>query len=369
MADQSPAMESQEGRSTSPARQMIQLSVGQWIVLIVMGGLLLAIGGAFVWILGGGTFSGPADVIATVVAGPTPTPTPPGLVRDALPTPRGLYWPPDVQRLATPNAPNDLLWWDARFLYRQRIFLDVVASEAPSGTWAQVIFDGETAWSEGKMRADGADLRVLVWDGFNWWEIPRRARFRLGVRGWDVFFHLQDTEIARVGHYYLYYGYPFAESAPVIEDAPEMSRLLLDFGEEESVEWGPEITWTANSTTTQTLVSPDGRIVIQSPPGGPRKDVRVKLRTVPVDEKQSYGSLPDFEFHVDPAPVPVGPSNVVHWDPPLTVIINWAGLLIDVTELENWVHFAHDENTGSWYSVAVEFDRKQGLIRMTTDQP
>jgi len=210
---------------------------------------------------------------------------------------------------------------------------------------------------------------VLVWDGVSWWEIPRRALSRIGKRGWTVVFPLQDTEIARSGHYYLYYGNPFIEHPPVAGDAPETSRLLLSLGGEESVEWGPEISWTANRTTTQTLVSPDGRIVIECPPGGPREDVRVRLRTVPFGEKNSFGPLPDFELHADPPPGPPGPSNVAHWDPPLTVIINWAGLPVDVKDLERRSHFAHDETTGSWYKVVVDVDKKRGLTRMTTDQP
>jgi hypothetical protein len=182
-------------------------------------------------------------------------------------------------------------------------------------------------------------------------------------------FHLQDAELARSGGYYLYYGNPLAEHPPIAEGAPEGSRLLLSLGEEEGVEWGPEIAWTANSTTTQTIVSPDGRIVIECPRGGPREDVRVRLRTVPIEEKNSYGPLSDFELHADPPPGPPGPSYVAYWDPPLTVTINWAGLPVDVSDLETWTHFAHDEATGRWYKVTVDIDRKRGLTQVTTDQP
>jgi hypothetical protein len=345
------------------------LSGTQWTVLIVMGGMLLAIGGALFWVLRVGAFGEPIDVLATAMAGPTPTLTPPVLVRDAVPTPEGLYWPPSAQPLATPNAPSDLRWWDARFAHRAPILLDALASEVQVGTWAQVIFDGESAWQEGKMRADGADLRVLVWNGLDWWEIPRQARSRVGKRGWDVVFHLQGAEVAHSGAYYLYYGNPSAEPPPLAEDAPETSRLLLSLEDEESVEWGPEIAWTANSTATQTLVSPDGRIIIQCPSGGPSADVRVRLRTVPVRERDPHGPLPDFELHADPPPGPPGPNNVAHWNPPLTVIINWAGLPVGVADLENWAHFELDETTGLWRSAAVEFDRERGLIRVTTDQP
>jgi hypothetical protein len=345
------------------------LSAGQRATLIGMGIVILILTAVLVLVLRTGSAIGSVDVLATVMAAPTPTPTPPAFVPDAVPTPSDLYWPPDPQPLSTPNAPSDLLWWDARFAYRQPILLDVVAAGMPAGTWAQVLFDSERARRESKMRVDGADLRVLIWDGHDWWEIPRQARPRRAKSGWQILFHVQDLEIARQGEYYLYFGNPFAESPPVAQNAPETSRLLLTLGEQENVEWGPEVVWTANSATAQTLVSPDGRIVIRCPPGGPRETVRVKLRTVPLGERSSTDPLPDFELHADPPPGPPSSLNVAQWDPPLSVTINWAGLPVDVQDLQSRVHFAYDQNTGAWYSFPIEFDEQRGTTRLTTDQP
>jgi hypothetical protein len=58
----------------------------------------------------------------------------------------------------------------------------------------------------------------------------------------------------------------------------------------------------------------------------------------------------------------------VHWDPPLIVTINWAGLPVNSEDLEGWTHFVYDENTGVWYSIPVDLDRERGLIRIVTDQ-
>jgi hypothetical protein len=219
------------------------------------------------------------------------------------------------------------------------------------------------------MRFDGADLRVVAWDGSRWSEIPRRAQPRLEKRGWDVVFPLQEPEIARGGAYYLYYGNPAAESAPLHEDAPDSSRLLLTLGEEEGVEWGPQITWTANGSTVQSLVSPDGRVVVQCPAGGPRNDVRVRLRTVPLSESNNSGPLPDFELHADPPPGPPDATNVIRWDPPLTITINWSGLPVDPRFLATRVHFVYDGDRNTWYSVPITFDEEKGLTRLVTDQP
>lgn len=344
-------------------------TTGQWLTLGLMAVVLVLIVGALIWVLQTVGVQEPGAPAIVATAGPTSTPTPPTLVEDAIPTPSGLYWPPNAQPLAAPNAPGDLLWWDARFAYRQQVILDVLAAQAPAGTWARVIFDGEGAQRAGKMRADGADLRVVVWDGFNWWQIPRRAQPRPEKRGWNVVFHLQGVEPARQGRYYLYYGNPLAEAAPVAEGAPELSRLLLVLADEETVEWGPEVAWAANSTVEQSLVSPDGRIVITCPAGGPREAVRVRLRTVPLGARSDYGGLPDYEFHVDPPLGSPGPDDVVHWDPPLTVTINWAGLPVQTADLERWVRFAFEPDSRSWYSIPFEVDRERGLIRFTTDQP
>ena len=148
------------GNGTPKTKRAIRLTPSQWTVLIVMGGVLLAICGALLWVLRAGVIGEPVDVLATVMAGPTPTLTPSGLVPDALPTPGNLYWPPGPEPLATPHAPGGLLWWDARFAYRRAIVFDDVSAQLPAGMWARVVFDGEGAQREGKMRSDGADLRV-----------------------------------------------------------------------------------------------------------------------------------------------------------------------------------------------------------------
>lgn len=355
-------------RPTHVTRRRVGLTAGQWTILVVLGGMFLAVIGALLWVLREGLLGEPVDVLATVIAGPPPTLTPSQWVVDAVPVPGVLYQPAVPQPLATPNAPGDLLWWDARYAYRLPILFDPVSAQQPAGTWAQVLFDGERAQEAGKMRADGADLRVVVWDGTHWWEIPRHAEPRSEKRGWSVILPLQAVEVARQGAYYLYYGNPAAGPPPAADQAPTSSRLLLAQGEEEGVEWGPAVTWTANSPTPQTLVSPDGRMTITCPPGGPQITTRVRLRTVPLSEKNTNAVLPVFELHAEPPPGPPGASQVIHWDPELVVTINWAGLPVTVADIEQWTVFAYNEETASWYSVPIEFDRQRGLTRMVTDQ-
>jgi hypothetical protein len=92
------------------------------------------------------------------------------------------------------------------------------------------------------------------------------------------------------------------------------------------------------------------------------------MRTVTSQEGGLPSALPDFELHAEPPPMPLGSTQVVRWDPPLRVTINWAGLPVDVSEIESWTYFVYDDKTHSWYSVPVEFDRRTGLLRFVTSQ-
>jgi hypothetical protein len=346
-------------------------SGNQWVMLSLLAGVLLAIGAMFALVLRAGT---------AMPVGMQPTVTPDESVahllarpRDAVSKTEGLYWPPHAMPLATPNAPGDLIWWDARFAYRRPVHLDVLAAQAPTGTWARVILDGEHAQSKGRMRADMADVRLLLWNGQQWWEIPRQVRSLDETDGWELVFQLQGIEFSATDQggksgYHVYYGHPFAEQPPLLETVPETRALLLELGDEERVEWGPEVIWSADAKTTQTVVSPDGRIVIECQPGTVQVDTRVRVRTVPLSEKRGYGPLPDFELHAEPPPDLARPSNVVRWRPSLAVTINWVGLAVDPEDLESWTHFVYDTSKGRWFGVPGDFDPDRGVIRITTDQ-
>jgi hypothetical protein len=156
---------------------------------------------------------------------------------------------------------------------------------------------------------------------------------------------------------------------PLSGDEREGRLLLLALGDEQGVEWGPEVTWVAHSAVTQTLVSPDGRIVLQHPPGGLVRDVRVRMRTVPVDRQSRLWPLPDYEFHADPLPGMPGSDHVGRWEPPVTVSINWAGAPVREDDLRGRVHFVYDSPRGTWKAVPMDFDPETGLMRVLTDQP
>ena len=78
--------------------------------------------------------------------------------------------------------------------------------------------------------------------------------------------------------------------------------------------------------------------------------------------------LPRFELHTDASPGPPSRNNIVYWDPPLLVTINWAGLPVDPADLATWTRFVYDEAAEAWRSLPVEYDRERGLLRIVTDQ-
>ena len=68
-------------------------------------------------------------------------------------------------------------WWNERFFFRQQVTLSVTEplTFTPGvTTLLAVTLDTATLVGEGKLRADGDDLRVVYWDeGAGWWELPR----------------------------------------------------------------------------------------------------------------------------------------------------------------------------------------------------
>jgi hypothetical protein len=235
---------------------------------------------------------------------------------------------------------------------------------------AELLWDGERAVREGVARADGADVRVAYWDGQWSYELPRTVWSSAGEPGWRISFALVGDDEG-VGRYHLYYGYPEAQEALSWGKTERAEyALALALGPQESVEWGPTVTWTAHSTATQTLVSPDGRLVFEHPAGALDRDRRVRLRMVPASERRGFGPLPDYEFHVEPVPGGggLGEGAVVRWDPPIKVSINWAGLP-DVGSGPTWAHFRYDAEMSTWEAVPFEFDAETGILWFTTDQP
>ena len=358
-----------QGRS----RRWRGLTTRQWVVLVTLAGLLLAVAAALALVLRSG-MSGPrvlAPPATDLEPGSASLPHPGAVISSSL----NVYWPPQPQPLAPPDAPGNRLWWDMRYAYRREVLLDEVAQRAPDGTMAEVLWDGDAAVSAGRARPDGSDVRVVYWDG-QWWHEHARSIWRdAGKPGWHISFALAGGDEGG-GRYHLYYGVPQVLGssgteigpAPEGEDGPASHALLVALAPEEAVEWGPMVLWTANSADAQVLVSPDGRLVFEHPAGGLRHDTRVRLRIVPLSERSGWGPLPEYEFHADPPPGVAEEGQLARWDPPVRVSINWAGLPGEGPS-RTWVRFRYDETAAAWSPIQIEVDVETGMLHFSTDQP
>jgi hypothetical protein len=367
-------IQDREHNPVERSRRWRGLTARQWVVLATLGGLLLAVVAALILVLRSGMVDPRrlAPAAPALEPGSASLPHPGVVISSSL----SVYWPPQPQLLAPPDAPGNRLWWDMRYAYRREVLLDEVAQRAPAGTTVEVLWDGDAAVSAGRARADGSDVRVVYWDGQWWHEQARAIRSSADGPGWRISFELVGGG-EESGRYHLYYGVPSAAEVgpaaelgpvPEAEGGPAPHALLVALANEESVEWGPIVLWTANSVAPQVLVSPDGRVVFEHPAGGLRHDTRVRLRIVPLSERSGLGPLPEYEFHADPPPGVTEEGQLARWNPPVRVSINWAGLPGDGPS-RTWVRFRYDETAAMWSPVPIEVDAETGILRFTTDQP
>jgi RHS repeat-associated protein/uncharacterized repeat protein (TIGR01451 family) len=106
---------------------------------------------------------------------------------------------------------QELGWWNESYAYRQPLRIDAGKEIAYTGTDAieiplGLVFDTETLIDEGKLAADGRDLRVVYWGDSGWEELPREIQGLDSITS-TVWFPLQETiDQGQSGDYYLYYG-------------------------------------------------------------------------------------------------------------------------------------------------------------------
>ncbi len=121
-------------------------------------------------------------------------------------------------------------WWDSGYLFRQRIDVETGAVAAPDAYTVPVEVDHAALVAIDAARADGADVRVVWWDGSAWVELDRVLE---DASAWNqadttLLFRTQ-TPIAAdsVANYWLYFGN--AAPAPVLEDPENVFLLVEDF--------------------------------------------------------------------------------------------------------------------------------------------
>jgi len=241
--------------------------------------------------------------------------------------------------------------------YRRGVFIDNnVTEELPAGYSVMLILDTETLVNEGKLQADGDDLRV-VWDnGTTLVELDRVAETAFNSPNTEIWFKTQAPipGNGRDSDYYIYYGNPSAGAPPA--NRANVYALWDDFdGSSLDPEWDPSGSVTVSGGQVHLAV---GASIIGTTPytygvlemrvqlvddddkawwgweGSPRDDDNlVVFQEYPPSSRDLTGLTRNDggSYHLAPLPEPVGGLTTWH-----TYVADWwpgnARWLIDGTE-------------------------------------
>ena len=177
-----------------------------------------------------------------------PNPNPPHLsVNNDVVTTKTFFIDPvstlDVQTFD--DAAINVSWWDGNYAYRSDVTVtNNDAAELSVGYPVAVNFDHAALVAAGKSRADGADVRLLYWDGDSWLELDRFVKDSWNTASAALWFAMPANIPAAEtsAGIYMYYGNTDATEAPSDETAifpPQVNAATAAW-------WGFE---QANATT------------------------------------------------------------------------------------------------------------------------
>ncbi|HJX62096.1 MAG TPA: hypothetical protein VJ578_05970 [Dehalococcoidia bacterium] len=146
-------------------------------------------------------------------------------------------------------------WWNASYLYRQRVTVTAGAADVSTGYSVMATLNHASLVGGGKSQPDGDDVRVLHWDsgGCTWSELDRALDedSTWDSPGTEVWFKLQAgiSASSADGDYYLYYGNATAAGPPA-----NKSNVYLYWDDFESYATGAAPTgWTVVSGNHQVV--------------------------------------------------------------------------------------------------------------------
>lgn len=121
-------------------------------------------------------------------------------------------------------------WWDPSYQFRQRLDVSAGAAAVPGGYTVPVTLDHAALVSVNMARADGADARIMRWDGTTWTELDR---ILADGSSWNstttqLLFRTTDPVAAdSASVYWLYLGNDTPSAPP--EDPNQVFLLNEDF--------------------------------------------------------------------------------------------------------------------------------------------
>jgi len=127
----------------------------------------------------------------------------------------------------TPDDPafgEDVSWWDLGYQYRRQFNITgTLTTDQP----IKLALDTATLIADGKLQADGDDLRILWYNDTsgNWTELNREV-VGINESATLVWFRAVNGSTSRSYSYFLYYGDPSASSPP---DTPDVVLNLSDY--------------------------------------------------------------------------------------------------------------------------------------------
>ena len=196
----------------------------------------------------------PTVVPATATASRTPSPT------SNIPT-------PTATATTTPTATwtPEPSWWSTYYSYRRRLTVHTADdSGVQAGYAVSLALDTDPLVSQGKLRADRRDWRIVAWNGWAWAEIDRHAASPA-----ETWFSLARSIAvdSEDDLYYVYYGNPNEDGEP-LADTGRIYTFFDNFDTYDASKWPwppPSGVEVGGGVITVTAFNPAGGIADSCP--------------------------------------------------------------------------------------------------------
>ncbi|MHA2284104.1 MAG: DUF2341 domain-containing protein, partial [Promethearchaeota archaeon] len=146
------------------------------------------------------------------------------------------------------SSPSDKNWWDSSYKYRTPINItNKHTGDLPKGYSVNISVNTSNLFSNGKLRSDGKDLRIVWYNSSSetWLELDRVNDTNFNTANTQILFKTQTSisPSADDTNYYLYYGFEAAN------DPPTNKSKVYDFFDDFTQGDGDADGWTVSSGT------------------------------------------------------------------------------------------------------------------------
>jgi MSHA biogenesis protein MshQ len=179
-------------------------------------------------------------------------------------------------------------WWNAAYTSRLQVNIPAGASVLPTAYSVSVAFNHAAEVSAGRSLANGADVRVVRWNGAGWTELDRLADPQASWNSGATRLWFRTVQAVNAGatdnDYYIYYGNPAAAAPP--QAAENIFLLFDDFSTGVS----------ASRWTTSGGVNANNGVVRVNPNASLTSDASFGVDTIWETRAQLSDDEGDFEY-------------------------------------------------------------------------